>query len=130
MTEILNIDNCKTNEFNTQTLESQNELEKIQISWKKTSCPNNVQEFQDSISNILKTPLVINIEEWPLMPIDSIILKKFASQSLEQLDIKILSAKLIAAKKITDVYFEIEKMITGFYTTKAIEEVITNYKKI
>ena len=118
MTSIIDVDDIGTDNYNSLKMESKKELEELSNFWHKIYDPNNMSEFNESFSILMKNPLVIDIESSPFMSIDYNISKQFASQSLEQTKEKILSAKSITQKELKQVYNNFEEKIVEYYTQK------------
>lgn len=70
----------------------------------------------------MRNPLLIDMDDYsqlfPIMSIDSEITKKFASQSLEQVKTKILSAKAKAQQSLKEQYSKYEDQIIRIYNAK------------
>lgn len=95
---------------------SQNEIVKMEIFWNTIQNPKNKSEFSDSFSIFMQNPLTINIAEAPFMSINADNTKKFASQSLEQLRSKMMSAKAMAQQGLKQQYSQYEEQIIDYFS--------------
>lgn len=117
ISEVFNADDFGTDEFLAMDKVSQDELEKMEDFWNSVQNPKTKLEFSDSFSVFMQNPLVINIEETPFMSINSENAKKFASQSLEQLKTKMMSAKAMAQQGLKEQYSQYEGQIVEIIST-------------
>lgn len=111
MTEIFDADDFGTDELHAMDKSSIDEIVRMADFWNSIYNPKNKSQFSDSFSIFMQNPLVINIEVAPFMSINAENTKKFASQSLEQLRSKLMSAKTIAQQNLKQQYSQYEQQI-------------------
>lgn len=121
MTEIYNEDDFGTAEFHMMDVKSQDELTKMQQFWNSIHNPKNELEFSESFSIFIENPLTINISDAPFMSINAENAKKFASQSLEQLRSKMMSAKAMAQQGLKQQYSQYEGQIAENFSVSEKE---------
>ena len=119
MTDICNEDDFGTADLEMMDAKSRDELTKMQQFWTSINAPENKSEFSEGFSIFMQNPLAINIEDAPFMSINAEITKKFASQSLEQLHSKMMSAKAIAQQRLKQQYSQYEGQIVEYFIEKA-----------
>lgn len=119
ISEVFNADDFGTDEFHAMDKVSQDELEKMEDFWNSVQNPKTKLEFSDSFSVFMQNPLAIKIDisTAPFMSINSEITKKFASQSLEQLKTKMMSAKAMAQQGLKEQYSQYERQIVEIIST-------------
>ena len=115
-TEVFNADDFGTDELHAMDKTSQDEMAKMEDFWDSIQNPKNRTEFSDSFSIFMQNPLAINIADAPFMSINSEITKKFASQSLEQVRSKMMSAKTMAQQSLKQQYSQYEGQIFEYYS--------------
>lgn len=111
ITEVFNEDDFGTDEFHALDEASKDEIIKMYDFWHSVQNPKTKSEFSDSFSVFMQNPLAINISPAPFMSINSENAKKFASQSLEQLKTKMMSAKAMAQQGLKEQYSQYEGQI-------------------
>ena len=114
LTELANVDDFGTDDFLALDETSKDEIIKMCDFWHSVQNPNTKLEFSNSFSVFMQNPLVINISPVspaPFMSINSENAKKFASQSLEQLKTKMMSAKAMAQQGLKEQYSQYEGRI-------------------
>lgn len=116
MTEIFNEDDFGTDELFMMDVKSQEELTKMQQFWTSIQNPKNKSEFSESFSIFMQNPLAINIAEAPFISINAENAKKFASQSLEQLRTKMMSAKAMTQQSLKQQYSQYEGQIVEYFS--------------
>ena len=121
MTEIYNEDDFGTDELHMMDVKSQDELTKMQQFWTSIQHPKNKSEFSESFSIFIQNPLAINIADAPFMSINAENAKKFASQSLEQLRSKMMSAKAMAQQGLKQQYSQYEGQIAEYFSVSEKE---------
>jgi hypothetical protein len=122
MTRIFNEDDFGTDDFHMMDVKSQQELIKMQQFWTTIQNPKSKSDFSESFSIFIQNPLAINIAEAPFMSINAENAKKFASQSLEQVRSKLMSAKARAQQDLKQKYSEYEGEIVEYYSDAKKEE--------
>ena len=121
MTEIYNEDDFGTAELHMMDVKSQDEMTKMQQFWNSIHNPKNELEFSESFSIFIENPLTINISNAPFMSINAENAKKFASQSLEQLRSKMMSAKAMAQQGLKQQYSQYEGQIAENFSVSEKE---------
>ena len=121
MTEIYNEDDFGTAELHMMDVKSQDELTKMQQFWNSIKKKKNELEFSESFSIFIENPLTINISNAPFMSINAENAKKFASQSLEQLRSKMMSAKAMAQQGLKQQYSQYEGQIAENFSVSEKE---------
>lgn len=118
ITELFGEDEIGSDEYNMMDIESQEELTRMSNFWCSLYAPKNKLEFSESFSVFMQNPLVIDIQDEPFMSINSENAKKFASQSLEQVKSKIMSAKTKTQQELKEQYSKYEGKIEEIYSAK------------
>lgn len=108
ITEVILGDDFGTDEYKAMDNASHDEIEKMRNFWLSIDTPEDKSEFSNSFSIFAKNPLVIDIAAAPFVSINVEITKKFASQSLEQLRAKMISAKTMAQQGLKEQYLKYE----------------------
>ena len=116
ITDIFNEDDFWYDEYKRMDAKSQDELTKMQQFWTSIQNPKNKSEFSESFSIFMQNPLVINIYDAPFMSINAENAKKFASQSLEQLRSKMMSAKAMAQQGLKQQRSQYEGQIAEYFS--------------
>ena len=116
ITDIFNEDDFGYDEYKRMDAKSQDELTKMQQFWTSIQNPKNKSEFSESFSIFMQNPLVINIYDAPFMSINAENAKKFASQSLEQLRSKMMSAKAMAQQGLKQQRSQYEGQIAEYFS--------------
>ncbi len=116
MTEIFDADDFGTDELHAMDKSSIDEIVRMADFWNSIYNPKNKSQFSDSFSIFMQNPLVINIEVAPFMSINAENTKKFASQSLEQLRSKLMSAKAMAQQILQQQYSQYEGKIAEHFS--------------
>lgn len=116
ITEIFNTDDFGTDELHAMDEASQDEMVKMEDFWNSIQNPTNQSEFSDSFSIFMQNPLAINIAVAPFMSINSENTKKFASQSLEQVRTKMMSAKAMAQQGLKQQYCQFEGQLVEYFS--------------
>lgn len=122
MTEVYNEDDIGTDELHMMDVKSQDELTKMQQFWVSIQNPKNQSEFNESFSIFMQNPLTINISEEPFMSINAENVKKFASQSLEQLRSKMMSAKVMTQQGLKQQYSQYGGQIAEYFLNTTEKE--------
>ena len=119
ITEVLDADALSTGEFELDAMDraSIDEMRKMEDFWNSIQNPTNKSEFSDSFSIFMQNPLAINVAVAPFMSINSENTKKFASQSLEQVRTKMMSAKAMAQQGLKQQYSQLEGQIVEHFST-------------
>ena len=112
---IFNEDGFGTDEYEKLDMNSKEELENMVKLWESIYNPKNNVEFRDDLSIFMKNPLLIDVEAAPFMTIDSEVAKKAISQSLEDLQSKMVSAKEWAQFSLRQQADQYEKKINDYY---------------
>lgn len=122
MTSTYGSDSIGSDNYDLLDKESQDELDKMSDFYTDINGPQNKEEFKDTFSIFMRNPMLIDMDDYsqlfPIMSIDSEITKKFASQSLEQVKTKILSAKAKAQQSLKEQYSKYEDQIIRIYNAK------------
>lgn len=116
MTNIYNEDDFGTDELHMMDVKSQDELTKMKQFWTSIQNPKDKSEFVESFSIFIQNPLAITIADPPFMSINAENAKKFASQSLEQLRSKMMSAKAMAQQGLKQQYSQYEGQIAEYFS--------------
>ena len=120
MTDIFNEDDFGTDELYMMDAKSQDELTKMRQFWTSIQNPKDKSEFIESFSIFIQNPLAITIAP-PFMSINAENAKKFASQSLEQLRSKMMSAKAMAQQGLKQQYHQYEGQIAEYFSVSEKE---------
>ena len=120
ITEVFNANDFGGDELDAMDRASIDEMGKMEDFWHSIQNPTNKSEFSDSFSIFMQNPLVINVAVAPFMSINSENTKKFASQSLEQVRTKMMSAKAMAQQGLKQQYSQFEGQIVEHFS--AIEK--------
>lgn len=120
ITEVFNADDFGSAELHAMDRASIDEMCKMEDFWNSIQNPTNKSEFSDSFSIFMQNPLAINVAVAPFMSINSENTKKFASQSLEQVRTKMMSAKAMAQQGLKQQYSQFEGQIVEHFS--AIEK--------
>ena len=121
VTEAFNVDDFGTAEFRALDEASKDEIYKMSDFWNSVQNPKTKSEFSDSFSVFMQNPLAITIANPPFMSINAENAKKFASQSLEQLRSKMMSAKAMAQQVLKQQYSQYEGQIAESFSVSEKE---------